>query len=533
MKRLILISIFLLAFLLRFYDLAGNPPSLYWDEASLGYNAYSILKTARDEFGTFLPLTNFPAFGDYKPPGYIYADVAPIAVLGLNELAIRFPSALAGTLTIFAVYLLAKKIFKNEKIALFATFFLAVSPWHLQLSRAAFEANLALLFSTLGILFFLSVEKKPYLIVLSAISFILAMYTFTGQRLFVPFILLILLFQFRNQIITNWKITFLAGLLGLILFLPLLKFTAQTIEGKLRFNEVTIFKDLKPIDDSIRFREEDNFSLVANIIHNRRFFFVHEYLTHYFDAFNPSFLFVKGDVNPRLSIQEIGELYYFDALLVPLGIFLLLYRKQKYRFLVIGWLLVSPLGPATARETPHALRMIHILPTYLLISSYGAYNLIKNLKFNKIFIAALCAALLINFLYYLHMYYIHWPLNYSGDWQYGYKQAVDVAKTYYSQVDQIIVTKSMGRPYIYFLFYTNYDPEIYQQTAKVTRDQFYFLDVEGFDKFKFTDSPSTASLKGKTLFIVRPDDLPDDATKVTSVNNLIGESVFDIGIASR
>ena len=95
------------------------------------------------------------------------------------------------------------------------------------------------------------------------------------------------------------------------------------------------------------------------------------------------------------------------------------------------------------------------------------------------------------------------------------------------------MTRKNGQPYIYFLFYTNYDPEIYQQTAKVTRDQFYFLDVEGFDKFIFTDSPSTASLKGKTLFIVRPDDLPDDATKVTSVNNLIGESVFDIGIASR
>jgi len=530
MKRLILISIFLLAFLLRFYDLAGNPPSLYWDEASLGYNAYSILKTARDEFGTFLPLTNFPAFGDYKPPGYIYADVAPIAVLGLNELAIRFPSALAGTLTIFAVYLLAKKIFKNEKIALFATFFLAVSPWHLQLSRAAFEANLALLFSTLGILFFLSVENKPYLIVLSAISFILAMYTFTGQRLFVPFILLILLFQFRNQIITNWKITFLAGLLGLILFLPLLKFTAQTIEGKLRFNEVTIFKDLKPIDDSIRFREEDNFSLVANIIHNRRFFFVHEYLTHYFDAFNPSFLFVKGDVNPRLSIQEIGELYYFDALLVPLGIFLLLYRKQKYRFLVIGWLLVSPLGPATARETPHALRMIHILPTYQLISAFALYGLARLVRFKKLF-KSLCALIIfVLIFYYLHMYYIHYPHDYQGQWQYGYKQAVEAVKPYLNKADNIVVTLALGRPYIYFLLYNQFDPAKFQKTAQVEKDKFFFINVTSFDKFHFSDEE--ISYPPNTLFVKNPSHLPPNYTLIKNIEDMEGNTVFTVGLTN-
>src|SRR3989344_1223720 len=92
-SRYVLFLIILLAFFLRIYKLGSVPPSLYWDEASLGYNAYSILKTARDEHGKFLPLTNFAAFGDYKPPGYIYAAVPSIAIFGLNEFAIRFPSA--------------------------------------------------------------------------------------------------------------------------------------------------------------------------------------------------------------------------------------------------------------------------------------------------------------------------------------------------------------------------------------------------------------------------------------------------------
>ena len=146
-KSLLIAFVILLAFVLRFYHLNLTPSSLYWDEVSLGYNAYSILKTGRDEHGKFLPFTNFTAFGDYKPPGYIYAAVPAIAVLGFNEFSVRFPSAFFGVLTVAITYLLTKRIFRREKIALFAGFFLAISPWHIQFSRGAFEANVGLFFS--------------------------------------------------------------------------------------------------------------------------------------------------------------------------------------------------------------------------------------------------------------------------------------------------------------------------------------------------------------------------------------------------
>src|SRR3990167_2208416 len=112
-KKILLILVIFLAFFLRFYKISETPPSLYWDEASLGYNAYSILKTARDEHGKFLPVTNFAAFGDYKPPGYIYLTVPAIAIFGLSEFAIRFPSALFGTLTVLLAYFLTKRLFEN------------------------------------------------------------------------------------------------------------------------------------------------------------------------------------------------------------------------------------------------------------------------------------------------------------------------------------------------------------------------------------------------------------------------------------
>ena len=159
-KFLIFISIFFLAFFLRFYQLGSNPPSLDWDEASLGYNAYSILKTGMDEYGNVLPLS-IRSFDDYKPPLYVYLTIPSIAVFGLSEFAIRFPSAFLGLLTVVVTYFFVRESFsefghgKRESIALFSMFFMAISPWSLQFSRAAFEGNIGLFFLVTGLYLFL------------------------------------------------------------------------------------------------------------------------------------------------------------------------------------------------------------------------------------------------------------------------------------------------------------------------------------------------------------------------------------------
>ena len=110
-KNIILISIFILSFLLRFYRLAVLPPGLGRDEVSVAYNAYSILKTGHDEYGRFLPLY-FEAIGDQKLPVIIYLSVPSIALFGLNEIGARFPFALLGSLTVVFLYLFLKSAAK-------------------------------------------------------------------------------------------------------------------------------------------------------------------------------------------------------------------------------------------------------------------------------------------------------------------------------------------------------------------------------------------------------------------------------------
>src|SRR5690349_13060466 len=94
------IIILILAAVLRLVNISHNPPSLSWDEVSIGYNAYTILTTGMDEHGVKFPLAAFAAFGDYKPALPIYLTVPFVWVFGLSDLAVRLPSALFGIATV-------------------------------------------------------------------------------------------------------------------------------------------------------------------------------------------------------------------------------------------------------------------------------------------------------------------------------------------------------------------------------------------------------------------------------------------------
>ncbi|MFZ5845558.1 MAG: glycosyl transferase, partial [Patescibacteria group bacterium] len=99
LQLIILTLILIIAATLRLYRLSVIPPGVNRDEASIGYTAYSLLKTGRDEYGRFLPLS-FQSFGDWKLPLYIYTTTLFVKIFGLSELAVRLPSAIAGILTV-------------------------------------------------------------------------------------------------------------------------------------------------------------------------------------------------------------------------------------------------------------------------------------------------------------------------------------------------------------------------------------------------------------------------------------------------
>src|SRR3972149_8203592 len=124
------------ASILRLWNLGGNPPHLTPDEAALGYNAYSILKTGRDEYGQILPVI-FKSFGDYKPGLYVYLTVPSVAIFGLTEFAVRFPSALSGILIIFLIYKIITLLTAHYRTSIAAAIIAALNPWLITFSRGA------------------------------------------------------------------------------------------------------------------------------------------------------------------------------------------------------------------------------------------------------------------------------------------------------------------------------------------------------------------------------------------------------------
>lgn len=537
-KKILLLLIVLLACFLRFWNIEQIPPSMYWDEVSQGYNSYSILQTGKDEHGEFFPIARFNAFGDYKAPVYIYLDAPFIALLGKTTLGVRFPSALFGTLTVLLTYFLVKEIFfsnkKKEILGLFSAFFLAISPWHIQLSRAAYEANIATFFTVTAVyLFFLAKRTKAWIFFPSVLFFVVAFYAFNAHRIFVPLLVIFLCILFFKELLVKEKMVILAGIMGIILLIPFL-FYLRSPESKLRFNEVNIFSDIDVIKQSNKLISEDNNSPVAHIIHNRRVLFGLLYVKHYFDFFNPTYLFFSGDGNPRFSLRDNGQLFLWGLPLLLIGGYMLCTQKKKSTIVLLGWFLLAPVAAATARETPHALRSETFIPTYEIIAAFGAVQLldfIQNFRavIRRILIGIFTTIVVISLYIFLHNYFVHYPVFYSYEWQYGYKEAVKEAELHKKDYDVIAFTESYGRPYIYTLFYGDLQPEQYWKDSVVTRDIFGFYTVSKAGKYVFRKKlESPEDVGKKVLYVGREEEIPQDTKIFKKIYFLDGNVAFVI-----
>lgn len=523
-KLLLLGLIIFIAFVLRFYQLSSNPPSLTWDEAAWGYNAYSLGTDGKDEFGRFLPLDYLESFGDFKPVMYAYLDVIPVKIFGLNEFATRFPSALFGVLTVLLTYFLVKRIFytsKNaEAVALASALFLAISPWHILLSRAAFEANVASFFIALGIWAFLAgvqapavsesrIDKKWYLVIAS-ISFVFSMYTFNTSRIVVPILVIFLGFIFRHKLWQIKKQAVVSFFVGLFILLPLIPFLL-TPQASLRFKEVNIFTNPQIVKKANQQIQNDGGAWWSNVLNNRRVFYSLDFVKHYLDNLSPQFLFIKGDGNPKFSTQEVGQMYIWDIIFFVGGIIFLFKKKEGYWWLIPLWILIGILPAATARETPHALRIETVLPTFQIITAYGFIQLAQFIKkYRKLIYSLLLVILSLNVIYFLHDYFSHYPKAYSGEWQYGYKQSIDYVKSVEKNYERIQVTTALGRPYIYYLFYNKTKPDEFRINSKVKREAFGFVKVEQVGKYLFPEDYDYSRGTNKILYINTPYKLPQD-----------------------
>lgn len=522
---------------LRVYRIDKVPPSPDWDEAALGYNAYSILKTGRDEFGTLLPLS-LRSFNDYKPAFYVYTAIPSVLIFGLNTFAVRLPSAIMGTLTVLGMFFLCEALrkFFSERISIkysfFGAFMLAVSPWHLQFSRAAFEVNSALFLLVWGMVFLLYGLEKPKLLLGSAILFGLSLYAYHSSRIFLPLLLLLTFALFRDQLLKFKKYLIASLVIGFLISLPVV-FILLSPEGQKRFAGVSIYSDQTGLlrDNVIKIDQDNKLgNSFANFWHNRRFTYVSRFVEGYLWHYTPQWLFLSGDAVGRHHAPEMGLLYLFELPFILIGLYKTVSEKSKAGAIILFWLLAAPIAAAPTNQVPHAVRSYFLLPGLIMVSSLGIYYLYKY-KTTAIKRAGinffLISIFIVSFIYYLEKYYIHLPREYSSFWQFGYRETFAEVQKISHNYDQIVFSGKLEQPYIFYLFYLKYDPKVYQSfggSKKIDFNDWSHL-VLGKMEFKLMDWKNEKK-NSRILYIGRPQDFSGETKIIKKIYYLDGKEAI-------
>lgn len=531
-KHKFLLLIIVLAFALRFYSL-NSLPALNADEAAIGYNAYSLIKTGLDEHGNSWPI-HFQSFNDYKPGLFFYIVMPFVKLLGLNVWSVRIPGALIGVLNVIAIWFLVKEIWNKNKQELFAdlsALLLAISPWHIHFSRGAWEVNAATLFITLGILYFIKALKTQKYFALSIIFFIASLYTYHSARIITPLIGIGLLIIFKDKLfkIKSKREFFGSGLLGAVLLVPLVISLFGPAVGA-RASGVSIFSDRGPIDriNVKRGEHESLSSLQAKLLHNKYAEYSLNFSENYLEHFWGEFLFLSGDDIQRNKVPEFGQLYLFQFPLLLISLFAIVRKPKKWR-VILAWLVISPIAASLTFQSPHALRAQNMVIPLTIISAYGLYLLFR---YKNRYLNIIMLLILIWSAYrYFHQYHVHMAKTYPFSSQYGVEEMVSYVNSRYDDVDEIYITDRYDQPYILYLFYTKYPSEKFQKEHTLSpQDQFGFSTVRSFDKLKFRNIDySELNSKRKVLLVGADKEiLKDEANVIKTIYFPNGDISFEI-----
>lgn len=519
----ILTSIFL-----NFYKQNDSPPCMNADEVAYGYNAYSVLKTGKDEYGKFLPL-RFKSFEDYKLPLYGYLSIPFIKIFGLNEFSTRLLNKLVGIAYVPMVFLIATELFGITAITLLASTLASAEPWIFIMTRHAHEGELAALFTLTALYFLIRYMKKKLFkdFVFINISLLLLSFSYHTGRIF-------LLFFAAYQVwilMKDRKKGFIRENISKLLIIFIITCIPFLVDLRYGANRVQRLFFTKNVGFQMRITEYLN-EHPLRIMHNKLTEGIKSITNNYFGQLSPDFFFIWGDRNWRFGFNGFSILTPVEYLLFFVGLYYFFRNKFKYRWLILFLFLITPLNNALTWQEYSLIRTYFLIFPIIFTVSYGVYHLYLSVKNTRIRNVGFLVILSV-FLFFIGQSWDFYFFHYSKRaaivraWQCGYKEVVQYVKANYNKFDTFVMTERYGQPYIFFLYYLQYPPEKYQTQAKLSiPDEYGFGEVEKFDKFrfKFKFDPNAR----KTSFIGYPDQLGEQIGNMNLIKTIKvkGEEIF-------
>ena len=511
-KTLILGLIIFIAILFRFLNLSLVPPQPSVDEVSIGYNAFSILKTGADEYGTKLPVL-LRAYDDWRPAVYVYMVIPFISLFGLNEVSIRLPSVILSVLSVIAVYFLTKHLTKgtNVGIPLIATFLFAISPMSIYLSRLGHEANASFSFLLFGILFFLRFTKgQKWNLVLSGVFFALSFNSYQSGKIVVPALLLVFIALYFKKLLKEKTYVLLAALLSFLIILPVL-LSSFDENALIRFKGTSLLGNSpayfeKVFERSLVDRQRND--LFGLIYDNSKAAGVLLISNAYLSHLDPVWLFLNKGEEP-FKAPEMGLLYLFELPLILISLMFLLNSgiQRKNIALIIALGLIGILPASITTGYPHAMRAYALLPIPQLLAAIGfvsIFSFIRNKKFQYLFVSSSLVIVIFSSLWFFHSYFVLLPRELSHHFQYGVINAISHAKKIDKNYDKVVISNKdrLFESYMFYLYFNKYDPTLYQKKGGTISG--------GFEEEHIIDNYIFGDIKDKIgrnrLYIINPEE---------------------------
>ena len=521
--KISLIFIVFLAAFLRLHRLGQLPNSYTPDELAQGYTAYSILKTGQDEWGSGNWL-NLRSFGDYKPPLQTLLMIPSIKIFGLTPLAVRLPNAIFSIISVLLFYYFVKAIFSNQIIALLSTLLLAISPWHLPMSRIALEANLLvfLLIAASTLILSFAKNQKNYKLILASILLGLTLFCYHSAKLFIPLylILIVLKLKLRKKQLISFVTIFAFFLFTTILLDQLI--TTSRSSDIIILNPTDNWQAVS--DHQFQASQNGLAAPLSRAFNNKLTYLFYQFSQNYLSYFSPQFLATNGAGETTYGMLPgsgtIGLLSYLGLIY---AIYLLSQSKAKLQnplFFPISSLILAPLAAALAKGTYSANRASLMIPFIIPLSVYGLYQLYLSQKVNHSILLAFAGFLIFNQLYFLQRYFFQANQILASGMLYGRQQAIDYVNQNYPD-HQVIFSTKLSEPQAYVLFFEKVDPQITQKQSlnwlQYATENRSFLDQLGqyqLNNYTFTDIDFVRdSQKPKTILIAHPSEIsPNQAT---------------------
>lgn len=492
--QLLFLAILLLGIFARSWEFLRLPPGLHHDEASIGVDAYYLYRYGVDRQNISYPM-HFIAWGNGQNAPYAYLLVPLIALFGLSVPVIRLPILLSGIATLPLIYLIFKRTV-DEKFGLLAMFCMAISPWHILLSRWGLESNLLPLFFSAAYFLVLKTKDDWRWFIPANIVFALCLYTYGITYAFLPiFILISLVILYRYHILNMRQI--LIGLAILVLLgLPVILFVAVNF---FRLDSIHIGPVTIPRMPTLSRFQQEGVMFQSNVAAT---------LVGYFKALMNLLIF-QNDFRARNVFPPYG---YFYGITFPLalvgiwGVIQTLHTKREEKLLWLTWL-----GSAVILGTlePVIINRINIIFIPLIaLMAYSIYWL--GTRFRYILPVAV-VVLLIAFSMFTSAYHGEdYRLEAGKEFYTGLLPALQLAQ---EQTDGpiCITNEKVYMPYIFVLYTEKTPPTEFIANVQYRDSDEPLREVDRLGRYTFGlqncgDNPESAYILFRTERPDRPRD---------------------------